>query len=105
MLPWKESYDQPREHIKKQRHCFVNKGPSSQFSSFSRSVMSDSLRPHEHTACQASLSITNQQKEILDRKPARIQKIPVTHQPTGTVIYRKLCTITVYRGKYWAGLR
>ena len=27
--PWKESYDQPRQHIKKQRHYFVNKGPSS----------------------------------------------------------------------------
>ena len=27
--PWKESYDQPREHIKKQWHYFVNKGPSS----------------------------------------------------------------------------
>ena len=23
---WKESYDQPRQHIKKQRHYFVNKG-------------------------------------------------------------------------------
>ena len=28
--PWKESYDQPRQHTKKQRHYFVNKGPSSQ---------------------------------------------------------------------------
>ena len=28
--PWKESYDQPRWHIKKQRHYFANKGPSSQ---------------------------------------------------------------------------
>ena len=28
--PWKESYDQPRQHIKKQRHYFVNKVPSSQ---------------------------------------------------------------------------
>ena len=28
--PWKESYDQPRQHIKKKRHYFVNKGPSSQ---------------------------------------------------------------------------
>ena len=27
--PWKESYDKPRQHIKKQRHYFVNKGPSS----------------------------------------------------------------------------
>ena len=26
----KESYDQPRQHIKKQRHYFLNKGPSSQ---------------------------------------------------------------------------
>ena len=30
LTPWKESYDQPRYHIKKQRHYFVNKGPSSQ---------------------------------------------------------------------------
>ena len=28
--PWKESYDQPRQHIKKQRHYFANKSPSSQ---------------------------------------------------------------------------
>ena len=28
--PWKKSYDQPREHIKKQRHYFANKGLSSQ---------------------------------------------------------------------------
>ena len=28
--PWKESYDQPRQHIKKKRHYFANKGPSSQ---------------------------------------------------------------------------
>ena len=28
--PWKKSYDQPRPHIKKQRHYFVKKGPSIQ---------------------------------------------------------------------------
>ena len=33
----KESYDQPRQHIKKQRHYFANKGPSSQGYGFSRS--------------------------------------------------------------------
>ena len=33
--PWKESYDQPRQHIEKQRQYFVNKGPSSQGYSFS----------------------------------------------------------------------
>ena len=30
-----ESYDQPRQHIKKQKHHFVNKGPSSQGYGFS----------------------------------------------------------------------
>ena len=30
LAPWKESYDQPRQCNKKQRHYFVNKGPSSQ---------------------------------------------------------------------------
>ena len=34
---WKESYGQPRQHIKKQRHQFVNKGPSSQGYGFSSS--------------------------------------------------------------------
>ena len=29
-IPWKKSYDQPRKHIKKWRHNFANKGPSSQ---------------------------------------------------------------------------
>ena len=33
--PWKESYDQPRQHIKKQRHSFANKGPSSHGYGFS----------------------------------------------------------------------
>ena len=33
--PWKEGYDQPRQHIKKQRHYFVNKGPSCQGYGFS----------------------------------------------------------------------
>ena len=36
-LPWKESYDQPRQHIKKPRHYFVNKGPSSRDYGFSSS--------------------------------------------------------------------
>ena len=35
LTPWKESYDQPRQHIKKQRHYFVNKGPSTQGYGFS----------------------------------------------------------------------
>ena len=30
LAPSKKSYDQPRQHIKKQRHYLANKGPSSQ---------------------------------------------------------------------------
>ena len=37
LAPWKKSYDQPRQLIKKQRHYFANKGPSSQSYGFSSS--------------------------------------------------------------------
>ena len=30
LTPWKESYDQPRQYIKKQRYYFAHKGSSSQ---------------------------------------------------------------------------
>jgi len=30
LAPWKKSYDQPRQHIKRQRYYFANKGLSSQ---------------------------------------------------------------------------
>ena len=35
LTPWKESYDQPREHIEKQRNHFADKRPSSQGYGFS----------------------------------------------------------------------
>ena len=35
IAPWKKSYDQPRQHIEKQRCYFVNKGSSSQGYGFS----------------------------------------------------------------------
>ena len=37
LTPWKESYNQPRWHIQKQRHYFANKGPSRQGYGFSSS--------------------------------------------------------------------
>ena len=36
LAPWKKSYDQPRQHIKNQRHYFAYKGPSSQSYGFSK---------------------------------------------------------------------
>ena len=35
LVLWKKSYDQPRQHIKKQRHYLANKGPPSQSYGFS----------------------------------------------------------------------
>ena len=37
LTPWKKSYDQPRQHIKKQRHYFANKGSSCEVYGFSSS--------------------------------------------------------------------
>ena len=37
LAPWKKSYDQPRQLIKKQRHYFANKDPFSQSCGFSSS--------------------------------------------------------------------
>ena len=36
-VPWKKSFDQPRQHIQKQRHFFAHRGPSSQSYGFSSS--------------------------------------------------------------------
>ena len=37
LAPWKKSYDKPKQHIKKQRHHFADKGPDSQSYGFSSS--------------------------------------------------------------------
>ena len=37
LTSWKKSYEQPRYHIKKQKHYFANKGPSHQGYGFSSS--------------------------------------------------------------------
>ena len=37
LAPWKKSYDKPRQHVKKKRHHFTDKGPYSQIYGFSTS--------------------------------------------------------------------
>ena len=37
LAPWNKSYYQARQHVKKHRHYFANKGPSSQSRGFSSS--------------------------------------------------------------------
>ena len=51
LAPWKKSYEQPRQHIKKQRHYFTNKSPSSQsygFSSIMYGCDSWTIKKAEH---------------------------------------------------------
>ena len=47
LTPWKKIYDQPRQHNRKQRYYFVNKGPSSQSYGFSSSE-SWTIKKAEH---------------------------------------------------------
>ena len=54
LAPWKKNYDQPRQHIKKQRHYFANKGPSSQSYGFSRyACKSWTIKKAEHRRIDA----------------------------------------------------
>ena len=39
LTSWMKSYDQPRQHVKKQRHYFADKGSSSQRYVFSSSYV------------------------------------------------------------------
>ena len=51
LAPWKKSYDQPRQHIQKQRHYLGNKGPSSQ--SYGFSSESWTIKKSEHQKIDA----------------------------------------------------
>ena len=50
LAPWKKSYDQPRQYIKKQSHYFANKDPSSESYGFSSSHICESwtIKKAEH---------------------------------------------------------
>ena len=52
IVPWKESYDQPRQHIEKQRHYFADKVPYSQSYGFSSSE-SWTIKKVEHQIIDA----------------------------------------------------
>ena len=54
LAPWKKSYDQPRQHIKKQRYYFANKRPCSQSYGFSSSHVWMWELDIKKTECQRS---------------------------------------------------
>ena len=53
LTPWKEVYDQPRQHIKKKRHYFANKGLSNQGYGFSSGCESCTEEKAEHRRIDA----------------------------------------------------
>ena len=52
LTPWKECYDQPRQHVKKQRHDFANKVPSIRSFGFSSSHVWIWELDHRKAECQ-----------------------------------------------------
>ena len=84
LAPWKKSYDQPRQHIKKQRYYFANKGPSSQSFGFPSSHVwiweldyKESWAPKNWCFCtvvlEKTLESTLDSKEIQPVHPRRNQ--------------------------------
>ena len=55
LAPWKKSYDKPRQHIKKKRHHFADKGPYSQSYGFSSSHVCENwtIKKAEHQRIDA----------------------------------------------------
>ena len=53
LTPWKDSYDQTRQHIKKQRHYFANKGPSMVFPVVMYGCESWTIKKAEHQKIDA----------------------------------------------------
>ena len=56
LAPWKESSDKPRQHIKKQRHPFADKGPYSLSCGFSSSHVHESWTIKKPEHCRMMLS-------------------------------------------------
>ena len=59
LAPWKKNYDQPRQHIKKQRHYFANKGLHNQSYGFSCSHVWMSELNHKKGPSAEKLMFSN----------------------------------------------
>ena len=59
LVPRKKNYDKPREHIKKQRHYFVGKGPYSQRYGFSSSHVHTTELDHKRGLSAEELMLLN----------------------------------------------
>ena len=78
-----KSYDQPKQHIKKQRHYFANKGPSSQSYGFSSS----------HVGCE-SWTIKKAERRRIDAFEVwcwrRLLRVPWTARRSNESILKEI---------------
>ena len=95
LAPWKKSYDQPRQYIKKQRHHFANKGWSSQSYSFSSS----------HHGCE-SWTIRKAECRRIDafelRCWRRLLRVPWTARRSNQPILREISPECSLEGLCWS---
>ena len=59
LVPWKKSYEKPRQSIKKQRHPFAYKSPYSQNYGFSSSHVQISELDHKRRLSTNELMLSN----------------------------------------------
>jgi len=92
---WKKSYDQPRQHIKKQRHYFADKGPSSQSCDFSSSHV-----------WMWELDYKNAECRIIDDFELwcwrRLLRVPWTARRSNQWILKKISPEYSLKGRYWS---
>ena len=72
LTPWKESYDQTRQHIHKQRHYFANKGPSNQGYGFSSGHVWMWELEHKESCCCYVTSVVSDSVWPQRRQPTRL---------------------------------
>ena len=84
LVPWKKSYDKPRQYIKKQRHHFANKGLSSQ---------SYMVLPEVMYGCE-SLTIKKAEHQIIDAFKLwcwiRLLRVPWTSRRSDQSILKEI---------------
>ena len=79
LTPWKESYDQPRQHIEKQRHYFVNKHLSSQSYGFSIVMYGCESWTIKKTECKELIPLNCEVLEKTLESPLGSNKIKPVH--------------------------
>ena len=79
LAPWKKSYDEPRHHIRKQKHYFADRGPSSQSYGFSSSYVWMCESDHEESWVLKNWCFWTAVLEKTPESPLGCKKIPPLH--------------------------